>query len=87
MNYHRPPIENASKTSATRDQLSNRRSYIAHLFNALRESRRLQAARIIHQYRHLLQEDRGYEAREAVQERKLQNNEISKGSLLDADQY
>jgi hypothetical protein len=87
MNYHHPPTENTSKTSATRDQVSNRRSYIAHLLNALRESRRLQAARVIHRYRHLLQEDRGYEAREAVQERKLQNNEISKGSLLDADQY
>jgi hypothetical protein len=34
----------------------------------------------------LLQKDREYEAREAAQERKLQNNEISKGSLPDADQ-
>jgi hypothetical protein len=34
----------------------------------------------------LLQKDRGYQAREAAQERKLQNNEISKGSPPDADQ-
>jgi len=86
MNYHHPAVESASETSATHDQVSNRRSCIAYLLDAFRESRRLQAAREIHRYRHLLQKDRGYQAREAAQERKLQNNEISKGSPSDADQ-
>jgi hypothetical protein len=71
MNYHHPAVESASETSATLDQVSNRKSCIAHLLNALRESRRLQAARVIHRNRHLLQKDHEYEAREAVQERKI----------------
>jgi hypothetical protein len=44
----------------------NRKSYFARLLNALHEARRLQAARVIRQYRHLVAEGHDFEATNKV---------------------
>jgi hypothetical protein len=43
------------RTIAALVRVSNGKSFFAHLLDALHESRRLQAERVIHHYRHLLQ--------------------------------
>jgi hypothetical protein len=48
----------------------------------LHESRRLQAARLIHHYRYLVQQNRESETRTATPERK-----IAKGNFANADQH
>jgi hypothetical protein len=48
--------EHIPVTSSMSDQASNRKSYFARIVDALHESRRLQAARIIHDCQHLVQQ-------------------------------
>jgi len=52
-----PAVEGGAEIPAAPDRVSNRKSVFKYLLEALHESRRLQAARAIHQYRHLLQLD------------------------------
>jgi hypothetical protein len=47
----------------------NRKGYFARLLNALHEARRLQAARVIRQYRHLVAEGHDFEATNKILER------------------
>jgi hypothetical protein len=47
----------------------NRKSYFTRLLNALHEARRLQAARVIRQYRHLVAEGHDFEATNKILER------------------
>jgi hypothetical protein len=50
-----PPIDDASVSAVGTAQTSNSaRGLFSRLFTALHESRRLQAARVIHQHRHLI---------------------------------
>jgi hypothetical protein len=51
-------VEAVAEISAAPDRVSNRNSVFMYLLEALHESRRLQAARAIRHYRHLLQKDR-----------------------------
>jgi hypothetical protein len=55
---HHPAVEGVAETSATSDRVSDRKSVLAYLLEALQVSRRLQAARAMHHYRHLLPKDR-----------------------------
>jgi hypothetical protein len=57
MSYaHHPPVEGVAEISAAPVRVSN--SVFKYLLEALHESRRRQAVRAIHHYRHLLQKDR-----------------------------
>jgi hypothetical protein len=47
----------------------NSESYFVRLLNALHEARRLQAARVIRQYRHLVAEGHDFEATNKILER------------------
>jgi hypothetical protein len=59
MSYaHHPAVERVAEISAGPDRVSRRNSVFKYLLEALHESRRLQAVRAIHHYRHLLQKDR-----------------------------
>jgi hypothetical protein len=53
----------------------NRKGYFARLLNALHESRRLQAARVIRQYRHLVVKRHRCEATDKVLERRISSKE------------
>jgi hypothetical protein len=79
---HRPAVDSASEIAATRDLASSHKNAFAHLVDALHESRRLQAARLIHHYRYLVQQNRESETRTATPERK-----IAKGNFANADQH
>jgi hypothetical protein len=55
-----PSISDASLTPLPRKRTPNSlRSVVAYLIDALHASRRLQAARVIRQHRHLIHEERG----------------------------
>jgi hypothetical protein len=59
-----PPIDDASVSSVVSRQKSNSgKGFFSGLFEALHESRRLQAARVIQQHRHLI--DRAHKAEAA----------------------
>jgi len=59
-----PPIDDASVSSVVSRQKSNSgKGFFSGLFDALHESRRLQAARVIQQHRHLI--DRAHKAEAA----------------------
>jgi hypothetical protein len=59
MSYaHHPAVERVAEISAGPDRVSRRNSVFKYLLETLHESRRLQAVRAIHHYRHLLQKDR-----------------------------
>jgi hypothetical protein len=79
---HRPAIGSTSETPAVPDRVSSPASCVAHLLDALHQSRRLQAARVIHHYRHLLQKDCQYQSPEA-----FQKAHIAKGNSPNAHQY
>jgi hypothetical protein len=74
--FHHPAIEGASETAAALDPVSSRKSVFAHLLDALHESRRLQAARLVHHYRHLLQQEPGHETRAAAIQEKNCKKEL-----------
>jgi hypothetical protein len=58
-----PSISDASLTPViSRPTPNSARGYFAYLIDALRASRRLQAARVIRQHRHLIHEERGQAA-------------------------
>jgi hypothetical protein len=55
-----PSISDASLTPViSRPRPNSARGYFAYLIDALHASRRLQAARVIRQHRHLIHEERG----------------------------
>lgn len=53
----------------------SRNGFLAPLLDALHESRRLQAARIIHQYQDLIAEGRSFKALDSVSEREVQSGD------------
>jgi hypothetical protein len=55
-------IDLGGKADVARD----RKGYFARLLDALHQSRRLQAARVISQYRHLIAEGHGVEALDKI---------------------
>jgi hypothetical protein len=55
---HSGGVGNIPVNSSVYDQASNRKSYFARLLDALHESRRLQAERIIRDWPHLVREER-----------------------------
>jgi hypothetical protein len=69
-----PSISDASLTPLTaKPKLSFPRSLVANLIEALHASRRLQAARVFRQHRHLIHEERGQTARNKAETKSRQD--------------